>query len=465
MLFTNKVQITSLAAKSVVLGEQEYKVYPCVLLVEGVHHGIGADPVYYPPQVIQESVARWNNVPVTIGHPVVNGEHVMCNHDGTIRQRFQVGYVNNARYEAGKLKADLYLHIGQVQQKIPELFGYLEGGGELEVSTGLLAGEDGVAGSWNSEEYAASVLEIIPDHLALLPGSVGACSWEDGCGVRVNSKAKIHSPFVNELSIDRKLSKIYKYLDSLDQWNESKGEYDKLHYSEAIYDSYFIYEEKSQDGTTVLLKQNYSFNETDELILEGEKAIVIKNITYEVKMNKEESKMKESKNNEEKKCCPEKVKALISNENNAFTETDKEWLEGMTEDQLEKLVANYEVIENTEVDQPVDLAAFLETAPAPIKAMLNEGLAELDSKRKTLIDSILAHEGTKFTADQLKPMETGMLVNIAAMIPKKQEESYPAGNYGMTFPAHARVNEGEEVEPYVPVTLSDRLGKKEENNK
>jgi len=33
-------------------GGVDYQVYPCVMLVEGVHHGIGSEPVYYPPQVL-----------------------------------------------------------------------------------------------------------------------------------------------------------------------------------------------------------------------------------------------------------------------------------------------------------------------------------------------------------------------------------------------------------------------------
>jgi hypothetical protein len=39
---------------------------------------------------------------------------------------------------------------------------------------------------WNGEEYEETLYDFIPDHIALLPNELGACSWADGCGVREN---------------------------------------------------------------------------------------------------------------------------------------------------------------------------------------------------------------------------------------------------------------------------------------
>jgi len=47
-----------------------------------------------------------------------------------------------------------------------------------------------VEGVWNEEEYHSIVRNYRPDHLALLPGAIGACSWEDGCGIRANKDIK-----------------------------------------------------------------------------------------------------------------------------------------------------------------------------------------------------------------------------------------------------------------------------------
>lgn len=168
----------------------DYQVYPCVMLVEGVHKGVGADAVYYSPEILSESAPNWNNLPVTVGHPVnLQGEHVLCNPDGTIRQEWEVGHIINARIEDGKLKADIYLNVQRVKAKAPALLQYLQNGGELQVSTGMLAGLDDSSGTWNGEEYGGAVTTIIPDHLALLPDSTGACNWDDGCGVRFNAES------------------------------------------------------------------------------------------------------------------------------------------------------------------------------------------------------------------------------------------------------------------------------------
>jgi hypothetical protein len=180
----------------------DYQIYPCVMLVEGVHQGVGSDPVYYPPDVLSESAPSWNNLPVTIGHPVnLQDDHVLCNEDGTIRSQWQIGYVANARHEDGKLKADLYINVRRAKDKAPQLLPYLQAGGELQVSTGMLAGLDGKAGAWNGEDYIGAVNAIIPDHLALLPNGNGACSWDDGCGVRVNAQLVRDDPdYVSRIS-------------------------------------------------------------------------------------------------------------------------------------------------------------------------------------------------------------------------------------------------------------------------
>jgi hypothetical protein len=177
----------------------DYQIYPCVMLVEGVHQGVGSDPVYYSPGMLSESAPFWNNVPITVGHPVnIQGEHVLCNDDGTIRAQWQIGHISNVYFEDGKLKADLYINVREANRKAPELLPFLQKGGELQVSTGMLAGLDGTAGTWNGEDYVGAVKVIVPDHLALLPGGTGACSWSDGCGVRVNINEASHKTLQEE---------------------------------------------------------------------------------------------------------------------------------------------------------------------------------------------------------------------------------------------------------------------------
>src|SRR5690606_20175922 len=47
-----------------------------------------------------------------------------------------------------------------------------------------------VVGELNGKPYTAKQVNLRPDHVALLPGEVGACSIADGCGApRINSQA------------------------------------------------------------------------------------------------------------------------------------------------------------------------------------------------------------------------------------------------------------------------------------
>ena len=551
-------------------GGVDYQVYPCVMLVEGVHHGVGSEPVYYPPQVLEASAPHWNNMPVTFGHPVnAQGEHVLCNHDGTIRAQWEVGRISNVRFENAKLKGDLWLNVARITEMSPALLQFIQNGGQLEVSTGLLAAEDGLAGTWNEEEYAGTIASIIPDHLALLPNSTGACSWDDGCGVRVNAKAKESQMIVMEQSLNSIFDKVHQYIDSLDVRN-ADGDYRKINYVRAVFADYFIYRQdvrnNNQSNSTTLFKQSYSVNTNNELVLQGDPMEVTEDVTYSVIANAgfraSSSKTADSEpnwgdvnktklprqafadqgdpqnkstwkyphhwvrnggvlnddgvyttgdmylhkgglnaawaaaqgarsgqeassavkahlqahrraldlntqNNEEdvmageKKCCEEKVNALIANEDTTFVETDREWLSAMNEEQIEKLGTGEEVkVNNGEAtpaiilagDEPVTLKGYLETAPDEIRAVLNAGLRELDNKRAGMIAKVIDNERNKFTEDQLKEMDVATLESITSLI--------PTSNYHGQAPAHTVVNDGSVEEAYIPQTLSDNLGKK-----
>lgn len=450
-----------------------YKVYPCVLLVHGVHHGIGSDPLYYPDDVLNGSAPFWNNVPVTIGHPEVNGKHIMCNHDGTIRTEWQVGHVTNVVYEGGKLKGEVWLNVDLIKNKQPDLLDFVENGGQLEVSTGLLAGEDGISGAWNGESYAASILEIVPDHLALLPGSTGACSWGDGCGLRANANGTIdvttlssyagkkpdkkHSIVFCEMSLNERLEKVSQYVDSLDVMGQEG--YTKINHVRSVYSDYFVYVEITGENQKKLYKQQYMLDNNGNIVVDTDPVEVVEEVTYKIKANKS----KGVKNMSAETCCPKKVADLIANENNSYSEEDKGWLEGLNEAELEKLVANSTKPEPKVKNEgdvstaPKDqLASYLKGVPSAVATVINEGLRTLDEKRASLIGKITT-VSDKFNEKQLVEMPTETLEGIASMIPTKETVD-PISNFAMSFPANI-VNEDHEEEPYVPQTLSASLGK------
>lgn len=458
------------------IGNTEYQVYPCIMLVEGVHHGVGSDPVYYSQAVLEASAVAWNNMPVTVGHPVLtDGTHVLCNHDRTIRQQFQVGHIANVRFEDGKLKAEIWINTADATRLSPPLLQFIENGGNLEVSTGLMALDDGMAGQWGDEAFSASIIDMIPDHLALLPNSTGACSWNDGCGVRFNAGNKDKESYIiliNSQDLMALQQKIGAYVDSMDVWDRATERSVVINFTRAIYSDYFVYQQRvrrpNQPETEILLKQDYVIDDNGELSFSSGPIEVIEEIAYKPKANEgevqlannnpKEGKMAETKN--EKKCCEAKINALIANEKNAFTEADREWLTSLNEAQVEKLVSNDEAtklpVTNTQAPMPVvnpqivDLTSFLNSAPPEIRAVLNSGLRELDNKRAAIIAKITTNERNKFTPETLKTMDLTMLESIEALLPVPTRTDYSGMN-----PAGIVTNQEQPEEAYVPQTLSD----------
>lgn len=446
----------------------DYRVYPVVMLVEGVHHGVGSDPVYYPPSVLEESAPHWNNMPVTIGHPVNElGDHILCNTDGTIRQQWEVGTLHNVHFSDNKLKGEVWLQTSVITERSPQLLSFLDNGGNLDVSTGLLAASDGVEGNWNEEQYSGTITDIVPDHIALLPNQTGACSWDDGCGIRFNKAEEIKKRLIifSSDNLMKRVDKIHSFVDSLDERDAANEMYIKLHYVRAVYDDYFIYKQTDRtNNTEMLLKQMYSIGANEEIVPQGEPIPVVEEIKYkplstEVNANKNKGDIKMA-NKTEKGCCPKKVLALIANENNAFVEADQEWLESLTEDQLDKLINTKEVQEPEKVDD-ITLSSFLESAPPEIRNVLNSGLRELDTKRTGLIERIMACETNTFTEETLKAMDQITLESVASLIPPPAEKN--SNNFGGMVPASIKTNTQEDVEePYIPITLSSMFENKKE---
>lgn len=168
---------------------REHIAAPVVILVEGVHRGSDG-PLYYPASVLEASAQFWNGMPVPVHHPENNGLPISCNSPNVIEGQ-TVGRLWNVRYETDpkpRLKGEVYIDVNKAKQISPAVIDALNNNSPLEVSTGLFSFDDHVRGNWNGEDYVAVVRDIRPDHLALLPGAVGACSWRDGCGVRANKE-------------------------------------------------------------------------------------------------------------------------------------------------------------------------------------------------------------------------------------------------------------------------------------
>jgi len=167
----------------------EHVVLPLVALVEGTWQCANCSgPNFYPSSEFGKNVQAWNGRPVTYGHPM-RGDNYVSAGSPDVWQTERIGTTFNARLEDGKLHMEAWLDPSAVERAgAGELLATAEAGGQVEVSTAAWIDEVPRVGSHNGKSYSVAQANFQPDHLALLKlGDRGACSWEDGCGVRVAS--------------------------------------------------------------------------------------------------------------------------------------------------------------------------------------------------------------------------------------------------------------------------------------
>lgn len=167
-----------------VLEGKKYWAVPMVMLVEGVHGG-STGPLFYPQEELAKTPEVWNHKPVVVEHPVWEGRAVSACEPVILNSR-KVGLVLNTKWEGGKLKAEAWLDVLKARQVDGRVVEWVEQGKVMEVSTGLFVDLEEKEGEWNGERYWAVAKNYRPDHLALLPGGVGACSVADGAGLLRN---------------------------------------------------------------------------------------------------------------------------------------------------------------------------------------------------------------------------------------------------------------------------------------
>jgi hypothetical protein len=166
--------------------EQEFLLAPCVLLVSGVVNG---------GLVLEESITPqdWCGVPVVIGHPTDSAGQAISAGSPGVLARCGVGQVVQARAGVGQraghavrsLQGGLLIDIGQVQTlggEAAQALTKLEQQQPLEVSTAFWPDVEARQGTAYGTPYHEVYTALRPDHLALLPNGIGACSWEAGCG-------------------------------------------------------------------------------------------------------------------------------------------------------------------------------------------------------------------------------------------------------------------------------------------
>jgi hypothetical protein len=422
-----------LAVRDETLDGRKYVVAPVILMVEGVHVGFSGDRVFYPKDEIENPNSIWNGVPVTLRHPMKDGSPVSAN-DPTVLAAQGLGRIFNVRAEDGKRKGEVWIDIEKAEMVSPGLIAAIRGGSPLEVSTGIYHNVDDTSGEWNGEAYSMIARDYVLDHLALLPGGTGACSWADGCGIRANEQGQEelmdkeiadHSKFRNVIA--RILSAVGLTLNEQSHSDIEKALREKLQdllaphrvWLREVYDKEVIYEVTEIDatgmvmGAETLYRRGYLIDADGNVTL-GEKAIEVKQeISYVPVANETAGNTDEIKIVKEDEMDKTKMAdALIACDRTRFTEADKPWLMTMEVCQLEKLQA-VEVKptisaagpdpQQTDAKEtkPPTFNEVLATADVKTQAMIKRGLASYDAEIAALVAGIKKNPRNKFTDEWL----------------------------------------------------------------
>ena len=179
------------AARIETLEGTEYRVVPAVILVAGVHMGLDRIRRYYPAAMLEATAEVWQDIPIILRHPQPTGTSLApLGRDPAVISAQGIGRVYAGKGEGGKQTAEAWINMARLAVLHAATAAKIEAGEPVELSAGIFPiSMQALAGSaWNGEQYDKVVTDLWPDHLALLPDQIGACSVEDGCGVRWNQR-------------------------------------------------------------------------------------------------------------------------------------------------------------------------------------------------------------------------------------------------------------------------------------
>lgn len=358
---------------------RKYLLAPVIILTEGVHVDANNRAAYYPREELKKNPQRWDGRPVTVFHPKMQnnvGDTIYISANSPeVLELYRVGKLFGVNYMEedgiGKLKGELHLDIDKANNIDPTIIPLIQSGGVLEVSTGLW--DDGIEknGEWKGEKYTNVVSNIISDHLALLPGVQGACSWKDGCGVRANEKED------GDVTDDK------KKVDG-QKTNSVKGEEKVVKFKDRV--------DKIIANSTVYTEENREW-------LEG---------LEECPLSKIEDMLVNSKDGAEKVIALEASVVSLKADIAALTPT-KPISNGIKSNQKPVVV----------VDRRLTMDEYIAQAPVELQGVLQDGIDLRQQRKDGLIQSILANENNSFSEDVLKGMDLNTLSGISNLAAPK----------------------------------------------
>jgi len=440
---------------------RDYLIFPVTMMVEGVHNG-NQGPILHPIDELGKVPAAWNGIPIVVNHPERDGVAVSANIPEVLEES-AVGKVFGTQVDGTKLKAKAWLDELKAADLCSDVLEKLKKGDPIEVSVGVFTDYEVEEGEWNGEAYSKVALNHRPDHLALLPNAVGACSIADGCGCgfSVNKEGSLnilkdqvlkviqalnkegysaHKIGVNEdvesedeVGYQAKLDLMYQAIRTLDTK-------DAYCYLEEMYDDSVIYRKSSPDGTK-MYKQDYKF-ESGKIEFLGNAVEVRRKVEYVLnQLFRTKFKNKEVTMAEEcTPCIKKKVDELIANSAGRWTEGDRDFLQTLKEDQLTKLAPIEKIVEKI-VEKEVQVNGLSQEDKDALAAYKSEKKALRD---KMILDIQANTSKEVWPDDALTVMSDENLKRILNSVKKKEEVDYSMNGAG------GEIQDNKGVAPMLP---------------
>lgn len=439
---------------------RRHMIVPMVMLTEGVHVG-SQGALLYPGDEIPKAAPVWNHKPIVVYHPQINGVGVSACDPAILNSR-KVGVILNTRVDTvvvanakpakrsrARLKAEAWLDPEQLKVVDNRVLEALERGDMVEVSTGLWTENEGDAGEWEGERYEAIARNFKPDHLAILPDVVGACSIKDGAGLNRNQ-----APALNEQSYELLRQLITRAL------MERLGETASF-WVEDVFPSFCVV---SKGGK--LWRWNYSASDA-AVALEGEPEEVVRVTQYRTPDGEIVGNMEERAVNKLALVNAILVANAALGAGAVWVEADRPTLMNMSEKQLQALAPKAEEPKKAEpapapvantapapTTPPVparvpSLNEYVGNAPLEYRDVISEGVRAHAAEKTKLVQTITANQRNQFTAEELATKPMADLRKLALIAEPVQVANF----LGLGEPFTPKLN-GTDEEPLVAPTMN-----------
>lgn len=429
-----------------------YTVVPMVILTEGVHAG-SQGPLLYPKDELSKVPAVWNHKPIVVYHPTMNGEGISACDPVVLNSR-KVGLMLNTRFEGGRLKSEAWLDKDRAKTVDERVLNAVDAKEMMELSTGVFIDVEDTTGVWKGEDYTGIARNYRPDHLALLPDKIGACSIADGAGLLRNQDSKDkgkgkNKPVVskviqdvlaklglaeNEMSFNNIQSQLWEALDAKFGTNGMNG---PSCYVADVYSNFFIY---SRDGE--LYRLGYMANDTG-VTLSDETPVPVTRVTqYQTTTGDYVGNQTPTANidtNMEKKAIVDSIIAA----NGGWKEEDRVQLMTFNEAQLALVKNNLpkatapaapaapapevkvippapsptpaHAAAPTANTAPITAAQYVANAPKEIQEVLSNALASATAEKIRLITVITANKSNSYSKEELEAKSLDDIKKLAQL--------------------------------------------------